>query len=333
MFLQEELFSSYEKAVEMPKTVYHYCSLESFLSILQTSSLRLSNIGKSNDPTEIINIVPVLKDVTKEIITEYNKLLSDSYRFTTETTSDLVDRFFEDLSINFYVICFSEDGNLLSQWDRYADNAKGVAIGFNTRHFVKLQIESGLKFVFGKIIYDQNSLANTIEHFLRQQIDSNWVVGNEIHNVNLIENVTTNLVCTILQFAVLYKDSFFSEENEWRLVYNPLGRIRRLGYSEAYQDRLLETDQYKDQNRQKKSDFVRKGYHFLTKNNTISSYVDLDFHFVRDSLIQEIIIGPKSALMPNDKDLQLFLTLHGYKLSHLITEGKLVISKSDKPFR
>lgn len=68
MLLSEELFSSHEKAVAMPSVVYHYCSMASFLSILKTNSLRLSNITKSNDPTEITNVIPVLKEVTKDVL-------------------------------------------------------------------------------------------------------------------------------------------------------------------------------------------------------------------------------------------------------------------------
>ena len=130
MLLSEELFSSHEKAVAMPSVVYHYCSMASFLSILKTNSLRLSNITKSNDPTEITNVIPVLKEVTKDVLTDYNKQMSTQYQFADNTISLLIDRFFEDLSKNFYVICFSEKRDLLSQWDRYADNAKGVAIGY-----------------------------------------------------------------------------------------------------------------------------------------------------------------------------------------------------------
>jgi hypothetical protein len=329
MLLSEELFSSHEKAVAMPSVVYHYCSMASFLSILKTNSLRLSNITKSNDPTEITNVIPVLKEVTKDVLTDYNKQMSTQYQFADNTISLLIDRFFEDLSKNFYVICFSEKRDLLSQWDRYADNAKGVAIGFNTRHFVKLQIETGSQYIFGKIIYDQNVLVRSVEHFLRHEIDKKWRSCDDLHNMNLIENVTTNLVCTILQFSVLFKDEFFLEENEWRLVYNPLGRIRRLGYASAYHDRLLETDQY----RHEQSGFTRTGYQFVVKGNSISSYVDLSFESIRDALIQEIIIGPKSSLRPDDKDLQLFLAFHGYRISKLAIEGKLVLSKSDRPFQ
>lgn len=330
MLLSQELFTTKQKAQEMPSIVYHYCSLDSFLSILETNSLRLSNITKSNDPTEIINVIPILEDVTKTVLLEYNQRLLEHFRFKTDIIENLIGRFFDELSQNFYVICFSEKRDLLSQWDRYADKATGVAIGFNTRHFVKLQVETSSQYVFGKIIYDQQKLADSVKSFLHKQISSCWKSGNDLYNVNLIENATINMVCTVLQYAVLFKKEFFSEESEWRLIYNPLGRIRRLGYASAYHDRLLETNQY----RYEESGFTRQACKFrVCPGNGISSYVDLDFSAIRGALIQEILLGPKSSIEPTDKDLQLLLAFHGYKLSSLTVEGRLVLSKSDNPFR
>ena len=49
MVTKEQLFTGEEKNM----IVYHYCSLDSFNSILKHRSLRLTNILKSNDSMEI----------------------------------------------------------------------------------------------------------------------------------------------------------------------------------------------------------------------------------------------------------------------------------------
>ena len=41
------------------KTVYHYCSAETFMSIISNATLRACNIRKSNDYTEVINCIDV----------------------------------------------------------------------------------------------------------------------------------------------------------------------------------------------------------------------------------------------------------------------------------
>ena len=47
---------------EIPKTIYHYCSLETFNSIITNKTLRLSDITKSNDSKELIYIRPFIKE-------------------------------------------------------------------------------------------------------------------------------------------------------------------------------------------------------------------------------------------------------------------------------
>lgn len=42
--------------------VYHYCNLDTFLKIIQNKSLRLSDIGKSNDYTELIYIQNIIRE-------------------------------------------------------------------------------------------------------------------------------------------------------------------------------------------------------------------------------------------------------------------------------
>ena len=37
-----------------PKSLYHYCSLETFISIIRNSSIWLSDVKKSNDSKELI---------------------------------------------------------------------------------------------------------------------------------------------------------------------------------------------------------------------------------------------------------------------------------------
>lgn len=326
----EELFTNAVKAHEMPKVVYHYCSMNAFLSIIESSSLRLSNITKSNDSTEITNVIPTLKEVTESVLIFYNLQLQEQFRFSSDVITALIDKFFDDISQNYYVICFSEKRDLLSQWARYADNANGVAIGFNTRGFVKLQVESKSKFIFGKIIYDASVLKDSVETFLHKQIDEAWRPNDDSYNVNIIENAIINMICTVLQYSVFFKDYHFSEESEWRLVYNPMGRIRRLGYVAAYHDRLIDTDQY----RHEESGFERKEYQFRVYNgNHLTSFVNLDYSSIKDVLIQEILIGPKSPLKPDDKDLQMLLALHGYRQSFVPIEGNVAVSKSSAPIQ
>ena len=48
--------------------VYHYCSVDTFLKIIQNKSLRLSDIGKSNDYSELIYIENMIREEFEKII-------------------------------------------------------------------------------------------------------------------------------------------------------------------------------------------------------------------------------------------------------------------------
>ena len=106
------------------KLVYHYCSIETFLSIIQNSVLRLTDIEKSNDYSERVYMETlILKQFQKKINNNLNGYLLDNF----------IVKYYQSLytSSNLYASCFSEDGDLLSQWRAYADNGTGVSIGFS----------------------------------------------------------------------------------------------------------------------------------------------------------------------------------------------------------
>lgn len=103
-----------------PDTLYHYCSTESFTSILRTHSVWLSSLNLSNDSMEgrMVNAT-VLR------LAEKDGLDADALRRLRESLS------FTERTLDGLGFCLSEDGDLLSQWRGYADDGRGVAIGFS----------------------------------------------------------------------------------------------------------------------------------------------------------------------------------------------------------
>jgi hypothetical protein len=77
------------------------------------------------------------------------------------TQNLLLERFESHLLQYFFAVgfCLSEDGDLLSQWRGYADDGRGVAIGFESSFFSNL-IDSmpdrfkGFDLLFAKVKYD-----------------------------------------------------------------------------------------------------------------------------------------------------------------------------------
>ena len=115
-------------AKNRPHLVYHYCSLETFYNIITNSTIRLSNIKKSNDYEEMMYILPKAIDICDSILSKYYEKLSVGYKLKDNFVKTLFEETFNELSLNCYVICFSEQSDLLSQWRGYANDACGVSI-------------------------------------------------------------------------------------------------------------------------------------------------------------------------------------------------------------
>ena len=92
---------------------FHYTSLESALSILESMTLRLSNIRACNDGNEFLDGVSVYRELAgdREGISTFNGI--------------------ENSSIPFWVSCFSRKGDDFSQWWLYGDSGSGACIEFD----------------------------------------------------------------------------------------------------------------------------------------------------------------------------------------------------------
>ena len=63
-----------------PEIVYHYCSLDTSYSIFSNSTIRLSNISKSNDSQEITYLIPKMKQFCNNLFSGYNEKFSKQYK-------------------------------------------------------------------------------------------------------------------------------------------------------------------------------------------------------------------------------------------------------------
>lgn len=147
----------------------------------------------------------------------------------------LMERLFDGLGF-----CLSEDGDLLSQWRGYADDAKGVAIGFNHSYLKTLQSarEKNMPgFNIYRAQYDTGKHDADVEptyRELRRLIDAgafklrgSWSLLDSrtpeevAADDTKIETTHTALIFKLLElFPKLYelKAQAFREEREWRLV-------------------------------------------------------------------------------------------------------------------
>ena len=129
--------------------LYHYCSTETFHSIVKNRSIWLSSLTQSNDSKE----GAVILEILIELANEADLTLAAQGRLESALRGGF--DFFDGLGF-----CLSEEGDLLSQWRGYANDGTGVSIGFNREYLValgaKLRESEGRSFGLKKLIYDRD---------------------------------------------------------------------------------------------------------------------------------------------------------------------------------
>ena len=303
-----------------PKKIYHYCSLDTFFAIFSNSTIRLSNISKSNDTEEITYLLPKITRFCTQLFNSFNAKLPDDYKLQSNFINNAFDIKFSETSLNFYVICFSEESDLLSQWRGYANDACGVSIGFSTEAFYPLARSIRSSYNFSQVKYSLSDLYDQIEKYTVKKIEQNFT-GNAQHDSLVLLNTIDTTISMILYNSILYKNPNFNEEKEWRLVYNPFGNIRKVKDKFSYYDRMHEMFNKSIE----KGGFTRTPMTFHISDDKIISHIDLSFEPIKKSFIKEIIIGSKANI--DDLDLDLFLLSNGYNPKNIY------IHKSNIPYR
>lgn len=287
-------------------SLYHYCSLDTLISILKYKTFRLSDVNKLNDKRETKAIINLLKESVlgklKMVFQEGDIIVGmtreSSLIYIVESTINQIMSNNECLQFAF---CLSECGDTLSQWRGYGDNGRGVAIGFDI-DILKEMIDSVEGITLGKITYvgksetNLPSFQNIADIIAQQIIDSirinrlDWTLTNPIGSGTLDKFQRME----IYQNSVFYKDISFVEEQEYRIVYNP----------ETYKSSFFNENEPKDLEGR-----FPYGVQFKSNGNDLVSYVDLSFADFSDDIVNDIIIGPNCSI--DDSDIEYLLKACG----------------------
>ncbi len=194
------------KVFEHNDILYHYTSLNGFLSIIETQSLFFSNVNFLNDSKEIKHGV----DIVLKAIEETEK----------DENSDILLKMKENIDLLYksekYVTCFSKDGDLLSQWRAYGNNGKGISIGFEFSDLT----DSFDKYLTGTHIeYDETTQIESIKEYINLIIEFyKKIEDNYDWNGQDFDNLVAKLIITFFNNVIYsFKHPSFIDEREYRL--------------------------------------------------------------------------------------------------------------------
>ncbi|MGN0287742.1 MAG: DUF2971 domain-containing protein [Atopobiaceae bacterium] len=201
-----------------PALVYHYCDLKTMLSIIQNRELWLADISKSNDSMELDWAAGLFRAEAEKIIRKHldwgSTLAPGTEGFDPgAATSYLQSPSFGPGSNDYmrcYALCFSSKADSLGQWRGYADDGRGVALGFDTRLFEEIHRRSGMgAFEYDRVIYDPEESRTRVRSAFR---------GANPHQptASLVRQLRECEV-QLFQLAPFLKNPTFAEEDERRL--------------------------------------------------------------------------------------------------------------------
>ena len=303
--------------------LYHYAGNQKGFSILESKSIRLSDIRKSNDYNELLLFYP---DIFYEILQVYRekpydfkyeglvgeKALTNLLNCTMDMISDSVD----EGDFSNFVLCFSEEADMLSQWRGYADDGKGISIGFSKELLQQKCNEEKSVFRLEKVSYISEERrkkivrakavnANKTLKGLRKWIVKNMTLDDASEDTDgLLGFNFHGMIQYMMTDSLRYKQIGFREEKEWRLF---------LG-DQAYKDPKWVVGEGCDgvgpRGFAETLEYLRNKIEFSISDNNISPYVPLPFAELGEGFVKEVWIGPKSRIAK--KDIELYLAKCGY---------------------
>lgn len=187
---------------EPPPILYHYCSVDAFIKIVTSKTIWLTNLFFMNDSQEHF----WLRTKARKCLDEQIRGNPDDFGYEYLDTI-LKQEWMHEI----YCACFSERGDLLSQWRAYADDGKGVSVGFSTSHLQR--VCESLEGHLCNVIYDDD----TQDTLVRAALDLPEAQGD----VLTAEQASFTLLERISEAASRCKSEAFAEEAEWRMVCEP----------------------------------------------------------------------------------------------------------------
>lgn len=299
---------------------YHYCNVDAFLSIIRNKVLWLSDVKKSNDPWEG-------GKVFQDILDYYSSQRWKKDGYDPNELSRLMDlvmeyddemRLYNDFYA--YAICFSESGDLLSQWRGYTQDAAGISLGFDENILKKWSLShSGKKIAeYKKIRYGEQ------EQDIKRVIDDLLKLGSDIDlsgTPSDIDRLSHPFYQYLEKKAIdsfFVKDKGFREEKEKRLLY------REYYHSDDNQCLDLWEHSASKEVNIKISEFSLSDVKYQCWAKGFKKYYELSFEKVKDRFIRKVIVGPKCTV--SVEDVEELLIREGYPLTG---KNRICVKKSE----
>jgi hypothetical protein len=199
-----------------PPRLYQYTDLRGFMGILESKVIWLSQMSTLNDYMEHNWLTKLAKSRLDRLIADPGDRRVGLGKLDAKDVPDaflilLRTQLRHGEPVDPYCACFSEDGDVLSQWRAYADQGAGFAIGFDPFRFPEDEATT-LK----PVCYDPSEHARIVRALIEKYQERATTGARD--GFDLMQ-LASRFHDELLGPSMTYKNPSFSEEKEWRVVH------------------------------------------------------------------------------------------------------------------
>lgn len=213
---EKELYDAiktFSNEIHNPACVYHYTDFSALKGILLDKGLRLCRTDKMNDKKEMKNFIELVE-----------KSLRNRFQGDSSSIKRIDEKFKEEKAARnkdiAYVASFSAWEDDVSQWERYANNGKGVNIAFDVQTLKNIVENKAIK--LQEIFYGKNADNHQITDVLEDLF-----LGKDYVRYGYDKDSFEDVFWQMWTTSVAHKHFSFAGEREFRLMTFPQYKGKR----------------------------------------------------------------------------------------------------------
>lgn len=226
--------------------LYHYASYDTLWRILDSDSFFARNIRFSNDANEYMTGKSAIKE-----------FVEGKKRFNDPNERNILLQEIQNNPMNYFMICFCEDGDLLSQWRGYAKNGVSIGLDFkggyrnqgdiekhveffcvvNNKRFQEETAKDKMEFNYKYYLNEKDTgiafvqMPYKVQYISKDNVEITDKILSELYDSDFYEDYKDG-ADKLIKCIPFLKDKSFEEEKEHRLIFD----MEYLGGSRANSD-------------------------------------------------------------------------------------------------
>lgn len=235
--VSDKLLNSYfENFNSIPGMLKHFTTKEGACGIISSSELWAFSTSSMNDPSEIKHG----QDVIRRVYDDFKSSLTDDVRVIFERAIRIVCDPTEQEK--YFVVCFTTMHNSAYHWENYAQENKGIELGFSSNHLGLTGYQQ-----IRKVIYDDSIKTQLVTQVFKEISDLYERLPKCCNGWDFDMNLASFAALTndhLAEFIFTFKDVKWSAEDEYRLIIkngNSVCPVDTLGEKKFVRTKLSQT--------------------------------------------------------------------------------------------